>query len=399
MTFGEELESSEQTNHMENANYEIDIQDDKEHPVFKIKYRSNSVVSIGALSDVSNYETLPTVKVLGTGGTIASKGTSSHQTAGYEVDLTIEDLIKTIPDLSTTCNLQYEQVLNLDSKDIGTAELLLLYKKIQEDLPHYDGIVITHGTDTMEETSFFLQSTIRSSKPIVMCGSMRPSTAISSDGPMNLYQAIVIAAHRDSRGRGVLVALNDRIGAGFYITKSNANSLDTFKSIGQGYVGNFVNNEVHYFFPPARPLGITYFNLTNLPLLSDLPEVPIIYAHQGLNNKLVELAIKGLDAKGLVFACMGAGTLAQSTNAFICELSKKYKNLPIIYSKRSMDGMVPVGSLPNITNEDGEKIEFNNAIASGYLNPQKSRILLQLCLSDKMENNDIRKIFKAVYGG
>lgn len=390
---------SELSKSVEDPNYQIDIQDDKEYPIFKIKYRSNSVTSIGALSDGPSYESLPIIKVLGTGGTIASKGTSSHQTAGYEVDLTIEDLIKSIPDLSTTCNLQYEQILNLDSKDIGTTELLLLYKKIQEDLPNYDGIVITHGTDTMEETSFFLQSTIRSSKPIVMCGSMRPSTAISSDGPMNLYQAIVIAALRDSRGRGVLVALNDRIGAGFYITKSNANSLDTFKSIGQGYVGNFVNNEVHYFFPAARPLGITYFNLSNPSALSDLPEVPIIYAHQGLNNKIIEITIKELGAKGLVFASMGAGSMAKKTNEFVCNLSKHYNHLPIIYSKRSMDGMVPIGSIPTITNEEGEKIEYNNAIASGYLNPQKSRILLQLCLSDGMQINDIKKVFKGVYGG
>ncbi|CUM53183.1 unnamed protein product [Debaryomyces tyrocola] len=389
----------ELSNSAEDANYEIDIQEDKEYPIFKIKYRSNSVSSIGALSDGPSYENLPTVKVLGTGGTIASKGTSSHQTAGYEVDLTIEDLIKSIPDLSTTCNLQYEQVLNLDSKDIGTSELLMLYQKIQEDLPNYDGIVITHGTDTMEETSFFLQSTLRTSKPIVMCGSMRPSTAISSDGPMNLYQAIVIAAHRDSRGRGVLVALNDRIGAGFYITKSNANSLDTFKSIGQGYVGSFVNNEVHYFFPAARPLGITYFKLSNPSALADLPEVPIIFAHQGLNNKIIEVTIKELGAKGLVFATMGAGSLAKGTNEFVCTFSKEHNNIPIIYSKRSMDGMVPVGSLPNISNDKGETVEYNNAIASGYLNPQKSRILLQLCLSDGMEINEIKRVFKGVYGG
>lgn len=387
---------------IDDANYQIDIQEDIEdieHPIFKIKYRSNSVISTGALSDGSTYEKLPTIKVLGTGGTIASKGTTAHQTAGYEVDLTIEDLIKSIPDLSTTCNLQYEQVLNLDSKEFGTKELLTLYNKVKDDLYNYDGIVITHGTDTMEETSFFLQSTIHTNKPIVMCGSMRPSTAVSSDGPMNLYQAIVIAADKQSRGRGVLVALNDRIGSGFYITKSNANSLDTFKSIGQGYVGNFVNNEVHYYFPAAKPLGVKYFKLTNPLVSAELPEVPILFAHQGLNNKLIEITIKGLNAKGLVLATMGAGSMAKETNKFICDLSKKYNNLPIIYSKRAMDGMVPMGSLPKVQDSNGETIDFDNAIASGYLNPQKSRILLQLCLSNGMKTDEIKKVFRGVYGG
>lgn len=375
--------------------YEIAIEECshvRDHPIFKIKYRSNSVVSSGGISDVSQSDTLPTIKVLGTGGTIASKGVSSHQTAGYEVDLTIEDLVKSIPDLSTTCNLQYEQVMNLDSKDLGTKELLLLYHKIKEDLPNYDGIVITHGTDTMEETAFFLQLTVNTYKPIVMCGSMRPSTAISSDGPMNLYQAIVIASSKESRNRGVLVALNDRIGAGFYITKSNANSLDTFKSTGQGYIGNFVNNEIHYYYPAAKPLGVTYFNIDLEEIHpEEVPEVPIIFAHQGLNNKLIELAVNNLGAEGLVLATMGAGSMSKETNEFINTLTKNSK-IPVVYSKRSMDGMVPMGSLPK--NKD-----YDNAIASGYLNPQKSRILLQLCLLNHFDLKKIKKTFHGVYGG
>ncbi|ODV79596.1 L-asparaginase [Suhomyces tanzawaensis NRRL Y-17324] len=382
----------------EDANFQIEHDThDAEHPIFKIKYRSNSVISTGGLSEISNLDTLPIVKVLGTGGTIASKGSSSHQTAGYKVDLTIEELCMSIPDLSSTCTLEYEQVLNLDSKEFGTEELLLLHAKIQEDLAKYDGIIITHGTDTMEETAFFLQMTINTYKPIVMCGSMRPSTAISSDGPMNLYQAIVIASSRSSRGRGVLVALNDRIGSGFYITKSNANSLDTFKSIGQGYLGNFVNNEIHYYYPAAKPLGIRYFNL-NLASKIDLPEVPILFAHQGLNNKIIEIAIEQLGAKGLVLATMGAGSMADKSNEFIAKLCQKYGDkFPVIYSKRAMDGMVPKGSLPQSVGSD--LIPFDCAIALGYLNPQKSRILLQLCLNEGLNLSEIKHIFGGVYGG
>ncbi|KAG7191895.1 uncharacterized protein KQ657_002684 [Scheffersomyces spartinae] len=369
-----------------------------DNQIYKIKYtRSHSVSSASAFSITGGEgeglsHALPNIKVLGTGGTIASKGASSHQTAGYEVDLTIEDLIQLIPDLSTTCNLQYEQVMNLDLKEMGDEEVLSLYHKIVEDLPHYDGFVITHGTDTMEETAFFLQMTINTYKPIVLCGSMRPSTAISSDGPMNLYQAIAIAASQQSRNRGVLVALNDRIGSGFYITKSNANSLDTFKSNGQGYVGNFVNNEIHYYWPASKPLGVMYFNLESVQApIQTLPKVCIIYAHQGFDNELIDVLVTQFNAKGMVLATMGAGSMNQTTNERLYHVTKNNK-IPIIYSKRSMDGMVPTGSLPKIQG-------FDNAIASGYLNPQKSRILLQLCLLNGYSVSEIKGIFQGVYGG
>ncbi|XYA00285.1 hypothetical protein QA089_002821 [Meyerozyma guilliermondii] len=380
--------------------YDIEYEDsdvNTELQSFRIKYRSNSVISFGSgISETSGgYDTLPTIKVLGTGGTIAAKGGSSHQTAGYQVDLTIEDLIKSIPDLSTTCNLEYEQILNIDSKEFGPRELLMLHNKVKADLSQYDAIVITHGTDTMEETAFFLQMTINTYKPIVLCGSMRPSTAISSDGPMNLYQAIVIASTRESRNRGVLVALNDTIGSGFYITKSNANSLDTFKSIGQGYLGSFVNNEVHYYYPPAKPLGLKSFNLPTSITPEDLPEVPILFGHQGLNNDIISVVVQNMKPKGLVFATMGAGSMADSTNKLVGQYGPEF---PVVYSKRAMDGMVPTGSLSKLKDDKGNPL-LSNVIASGYLNPQKSRLLLQLCLFEKMSNEGIRKVFKGVYGG
>lgn len=364
-----------------------EIQDD--HLVFKVRFRSNSVAGTDD-ETASIDDRLPLIKVLGTGGTIASKGTSSSQTAGYKVDLSIENLIQSIPDLSHTCELHFEQVFNLDSKEFTTNELLVLRNKVIEDLHYFDGIVITHGTDTCEETAFFLQSTILTNKPIVMCGSMRPSSSISSDGEMNLYQACVVAANKQSRKRGILVTLNDRIGSGYYITKSDANSLDTFKSLGQGYLGNFVNNEVQFYFPPNIPTGLKMFNLKTDT--ETLPNIPILYAHQGFDNKLIELAINHTDnCQGLIMATMGAGSLSDSTNEHLAEISTK-KKLPIIYSKRSMDGSVTKGSLPKIPGND-------YLIAGGCLNPQKARILLQLCLYAEFDLRQIRKAFDEVYGG
>lgn len=370
----------------------FDIQEEFFHahpPIFKLRYRQGSLASFDSTSSAAS-ERLAVIKVLGTGGTIAAKGSTAFQTAGYHVDLTIEDLLSSIPDLSHTCELEFEQVFNLDSKEITSTELLMLRNKVQEDLYHFDGVVITHGTDTCEETAFFLDSTVDTmGKPVVMCGSMRPSTSVSADGPSNLYQACVVASDKQSRGRGILVTLNDKIGSGYYISKTDANSLDTFKSLGQGYLGNFVNGEVHYYFPAVRPTGLKFFDIPS-NFAGPLPKVLVFFAHQGFNHEIISLAVENTDVKGVIMATMGAGSLRDETNQILGELSSKY-NIPIVYCKRSTDGMVPVGSMP----------KSNNAylIAGGYLNPQKARILLQLCLNEHMKVKKIRKMFASSYGG
>lgn len=365
---------------------DIEIQEDHthDHTVFKVRYRQNSVSTIDSVSSQGSLR-LPVIKVLGTGGTIAAKGSTAFQTAGYHVDLAIEDLISVIPDLSHTCELRFEQVFNLDSKEFTAKQLLELHAKVEADLQHHDGVVITHGTDTCEETAFFLDSTIESDKPVVMCGSMRPLTSVLADGPSNLYQACVVAANPQSRHRGVLVTLNDKIGLGYYISKTDANLLDTFKLLGHGYLGNFVNGEVHYYFPPQRPTGRRLFRLGTAPAL---PEVIVFYAHQDFNHDLVKLAVENLAVAGIVMATMGAGSLRDDTNAMLAELSQKHE-IPVVYSKRSMDGMVPTGAMP----------KGRYLVAGGYLNPQKARLLLQLCLNDKMGMPQIRKVFRGVYGG
>ena len=135
---------------------------------------------------------LPRIKIFGTGGTIASKAIDSSQTAGYHVDLTIQDLLDAIPDISKVCDIEYEQLCNVDSKDINQDILYKIYKGVSESLQTFDGIVITHGTDTLSETAFFIESTIDAGDvPIVFVGSMRPSTSVSADGPMNLYLSLI----------------------------------------------------------------------------------------------------------------------------------------------------------------------------------------------------------------
>lgn len=332
---------------------------------------------------------LPKIKILGTGGTIASKGASSSHTAGYHVDLTIQELLEAIPNISGICDIEYEQLCNLDSKEIGQEALYKICRGVSDALQRFDGIVITHGTDTLSETTFFIESCIDSGEvPIVFVGSMRPSTSVSADGPMNLYQAICIAANKQSRGRGVLVSLNDQISAGYYITKKNANSLDSF-NVRQGYLGNFVNNEIHYYYPPVKPFVCHKFKL-KVPAdakTMSLPNVYILYAHQSFSADLVEAVSKSCD--GIVIATMGAGSLPDEVNARCLTL-----DIPVVYSKRSVDGMVPTANLPTaLPNKN------YNVFASGYLNPEKSRILLQLCLYENYSLEQIGEIFRGVYGG
>lgn len=367
---------------------DVEIQEDHSHsqPVYKVRYRQHSVSTIESQSSAASSR-LPIIKVLGTGGTIAAKGSTAFQTAGYHVDLTIEDLISAIPDLSHTCELQFEQVFNLDSKEISDAELLVLHAKVQEAVATYDGVVITHGTDTCEETAFFLDSTIDTPVPVVMCGSMRPLTSVLADGPSNLYQACVVAADRQSRDRGVLVTLNDKIGLGYYISKTDANLLDTFKLLGHGYLGNFVNGEVHYYFPPQRPTGRRVFPV---PRTLQLPQVLVFYAHQGFCDDVIRLAVESIPVRGIVMATMGAGSLRAQTSTMLGQLADAH-HIPVVYSKRSMDGMVPRGLMPHSGN--------SHLVAGGYLNPQKTRLLLQLCLAENMDMRAIREVFRGVYGG
>jgi L-asparaginase/Glu-tRNA(Gln) amidotransferase subunit D len=179
---------------------------------------------------------LPNITIFATGGTIASQGTSNTQTTGYSIGLGVQQLVNAVPELLNISNIAGYQISNVDSGNINQTISLKLAQMINEELakPEISGVVITHGTDTLEETAFFLESTVKSSKPVVCVGAMRPATALSADGPLNLYQAVVLAGSAAARDRGTMIVLNDRIGSAFYTTKNNANSLDTFYSTEAG---------------------------------------------------------------------------------------------------------------------------------------------------------------------
>ena len=167
----------------------------------------------------------PNIVILATGGTIAGAAATGTQ-AGYTSGaVTIDAMLAAVPGISDLANIKGEQISNVGSQDMSFDIMLTLAKRINQLLatPQVDGIVVTHGTDTMEETAFFLNLVVKSDKPVVMVGSMRPSTAVSADGPLNLYNAVGVAIDPNAKGRGVLVVMNDWIHGAHSLTKTKHN--------------------------------------------------------------------------------------------------------------------------------------------------------------------------------
>ena len=219
-----------------------------------------------------------------------------------------------MPQLKELADLSGEQVANIGSQDMNDAVWLKLAQRVNQVLasPDVDGVVITHGTDTMEETAFFLDLTVKSDKPVVLVGSMRPATAVSADGPANLYSAVAVAASPGAKGRGVLVVLNDEVHAARNVTKTDTTSVDTFKSPNRGPVGLVHTGQIAWFEQmDRRHTTKSEFDVAGR---TQLPRVDIIYAHANMSPDLIDAAVKG-GAKGLVVAGVGDGNMTEQALA------------------------------------------------------------------------------------
>lgn len=323
---------------------------------------------------------LPNVTIFATGGTIASQGSSNTQTTGYSIGLGVQQLVDAVPEILNISNIVGYQVSNVDSGSVNETISLKLAHMINEELAKdtISGVIVTHGTDTLEETAFFLESTVKSSKPVILVGAMRPATALSADGPLNLFQAVTLASSPAGRDRGTMIVLNDRIGSAFYTTKNNANTLDTFFSQEAGQLGVFINQVPYFFYAPAEPVGRVTFDVSNT---TSLAQVDILYSHQDMDPYLFNATIEG-GADGIVYAGVGAGGMSR-TASLNAERVFNATGIPIVASHRSADGFVPDGR--------------DYTIASGFYNPQKARILLQLALSTGMEYEEIKEAFGKSY--
>ncbi|KAM0558079.1 hypothetical protein ACHAPJ_005246 [Fusarium lateritium] len=307
---------------------------------------------------------LPDIAIIATGGTIAGVATGSTATTGYkDASLAVDTLLDAVPEIKNYSVPHGIQYSNVGSENMNSTLLLGLSRLIHNLTTNgtADGIVITHGTDTLEETAMFLDLTYNGTAPIVMAASMRPSGALSADGPFNILQAVGLAASASASGRGVMLVLNDRIGSALYTTKTNTRSLDTFKAYEQGYLGVFLDVTPIFYFAPARASNRRFFNVSKT---ESLPKVSILYGHQEMDSGLLQAAVAN-GAKGIVVACTGDGTLPESWIKTAASLTSK--GIPIVRASRTGQSYVAPA---------------RGVLTSGNYNPQKARILLQLILNE-----------------
>lgn len=323
------------------------------------------------------------VAILATGGTIAGVANSVTATTGYHsAVLSVDEILATIGPLNTVANITSEQIAQIDSADMSHEIWLLLAGRINALLarPDIDGVVITHGTDTMEETAYFLNLTVKSDKPVVLAGAMRPATAISSDGPMNLYNAIILAANPAARGKGVLVALNDAINSSRDVTKTNTSLQDTFKAPELGYLGYIIDASPHFYRLPVR--RHTYMSEFDVEDVSELPCVDIIYGHVNDSGSLAQAAAAA-GAQGLVYAGLGNGNMSRQMKKVLSDIQSR--GVVVVRSTRVGNGVV---NRNGAINDD-----LYDFVAADTLNPQKARILLMLSLLKTRAPAEIQRIF------
>ncbi|EHJ5442484.1 type II asparaginase [Campylobacter upsaliensis] len=320
-------------------------------------------------------EAKPKVAILATGGTIAGSIDSAVATTGYTAGVVgVDVLIKAVPEIQNLAKIEGQQIANIDSSNMRDEIWLKLAQEINKLFASgVDGVVITHGTDTMEETAYFLNLTIKSDKPVVLVGAMRPSTAISADGPKNLYNAVALAA--DKNAKGVMVAMNDKIQSARGVVKTHTLNVDAFSSPDFGDMGYIVDGKVYFYNNVAKAhTKKTPFDVKNL---KELPKVDILYSYSNDGSGVAAKALFENGTKGIVVAGSGAGSIHEAQKEVLKELLTK--GLKVAVSSRVVAGRVAVS-------EADKKLGF---ISAEDLNPQKARVLLMLALT---KTNDPKKI-------
>src|SRR5438046_266289 len=326
---------------------------------------------------------LANVTILATGGTIAGTGATSTTTVGYTAaTVGVQRLIEAVPELKKVANVKGEQVFQIASEKMNNDSWLKLAKRVNELLAQtdVDGIVITHGTDTIEETAYFLNLVVKSRKPVVIVGAMRPSTAISADGPINLYNAVTLAGSQDAVGKGVLVVLNDQINGARDVTKTNTANTDTFRNWEFGFMGYMQDNAPHFYRVSTRKhTADTEFDVSKLDAL---PQVDIVYGYASMNRVAVD-AFVAAGAKAIVHAGVGDGSLARpAVEPALIEARKK--GVIIVRSSRVGNGIIA---------RNGEaKDDEMDYVVSDTLNPQKPRILVMLALTKTNNTKEIQRM-------
>lgn len=334
------------------------------------------------LSAVMAFAAKPNIHILATGGTIAGTGSSATHTNYTAGQVAIGALLSAVPEVKNIANVTGEQIVKIGSQDMNNEVWLTLAKKINELLGRadVDGIVITHGTDTMEETAFFLNLTVKSDKPVVLTGAMRPSTAMSADGPLNLYNAVVTAAAKESKGQGVVVAMNGLILGAESVVKMNTVDVQTFQAPNSGALGYILNGKV--FYNQATLKKHTTQSVFDVTTLTSLPKVGIVYSYSNIEADMMTPLLSG-NYKGIIHAGVGNGNIHKDIFPLLIDARKK--GIQVVRSSR-----VPTGPTTLDAEVDDASYQF---VASQELNPQKARVLLMLALTKTADWKQIQEYF------
>lgn len=333
--------------------------------------------------EVETQQKLANVVVLATGGTIAGAGASAANSATYQAaKVGIEQLIAAVPQLSELANVRGEQVMQIASESITNDNLLQLGRRVAElaDSKDVDGIVITHGTDTLEETAYFLNLVEKTDKPIIVVGSMRPGTAMSADGMLNLYNAVAVASSQDARGKGVLVTMNDEIQSGRDVSKMINIKTEAFKS-AWGPLGMVVEGKSYWFrLPSKRHTMDSEFDIKNI---QSLPDVEIAYSYGNVSDTAYK-ALAQSGAKAIIHAGTGNGSVSSRVVPALQALRKD--GVQIIRSSHVNAG----GFVLRNAEQPDDKYDW---VVAHDLNPQKARILAMVALTKTNDSKELQRMF------
>ncbi|WP_043024608.1 asparaginase [Francisella tularensis] len=324
---------------------------------------------------------LPNVYIVATGGTIAGVAKSSTAAVYKAGSLSINDILEKEPAFGKLANIKSEQFYNIDSVDMTMAMRIKLAEYVQKliDDPNVNAVIITHGTDSMVQTAFFLNQVLDVKKPVILVGAMRAFTSLSSDALMNLYDALVTAVNKQSIGKGVLVVMNEEILTANDVAKTNTTNVDAFKAPNYGKLGTVIIDDVDYYQSP-RVVG-NILSVDDLQKITALPKVEVIYESADISPEFLDsvLTIKGLE--GIVLAGLGDGNIPSNQGDFL----KKARAKGIVVVRSSYVGS---GKVTHNYNNLDDKFDL---VSSATLSPEKARIFLQLCL---IKTHDIKKIQK-----
>ncbi len=322
----------------------------------------------------------PNIVILATGGTIAGAGATAANSATYQAaKVPVDKLIAGVPELKDVANVSGEQVFQIASESFTNAHLITLAKRVSAlaKQPGVDGIVVTHGTDTLEETAFFLTLTVHTDKPIVVVGSMRPGTAMSADGMLNLYNAVSVAANPTAKGKGVLVTMNDQIFSARDVSKTINIVTNAFNS-QWGALGMNVEGKAYWFRAPVK--RHTMNSEFDIDKIDSLPDVDIVYAYGSVPPTAYEAFAKD---KAIIQAGTGNGSVADRIVPVLQSL--RAKGVQIIRAARVPEGFV-------LRNSEQPDDKYDWVVAHDH-KAQKARILAMVALTKTNDSKELQRIF------